>query len=176
LPQIPAGTSNKIRSPHPERRQIRDENLISRSLRIKRSACERYDLNAGVVLRSNSRNNPGGRFIGAYDYIAIVVIRGIAVDGLSHPDAGSLLHAYIACLSVPDLCRTISETLAAPSKLRLALRRRLERLLRDGNLEQRDREHVHDLIERSCTTGRENSHREAAARVRELRDLLHARR
>jgi hypothetical protein len=79
-------------------------------------------------------NNPGGRFIGAYGYIAIVAIRGIAVDGLSHPDAGSLVHAYIACLSVPDLCRTISETLAAPSKLRLALRRRLERLLRDGIL------------------------------------------
>jgi hypothetical protein len=180
LAPIPAGTSNKIRSPHPERRQSHSRdprNLISSSLRIKRSACERYDLNAGVVLRSSSRNNPGGRFIGAYGYIAIVAIRGIAVDGLSHPDAGSLLHAYIAYLSVPDLCRTISETLAAPPKLRLALRRRLERLLRDGNLEQRDREqHVHDLIERSCTTGRENSHREAAARVRELRDLLHARR
>jgi hypothetical protein len=26
-------------------------------------------------------------------------IHGIAVDGLSHPDAGSLLHAYIACLA-----------------------------------------------------------------------------
>jgi hypothetical protein len=25
-------------------------------------------------------------------------IRGIAVDGLFHPDAGSLLHAYIACI------------------------------------------------------------------------------
>ena len=83
-------------------------------------------------------------------------IRGIAGDGLSHPDAGSLLHAYIACLSIPDLCRTIGETFAAPSKLRLALRRRLERLLRDGNLEQLDREHVHDLIERSRATGREN--------------------
>ena len=59
LPQIPAGTSNKIRSPPPQRRQIRDEHLISRSLRIKRSACEHYDLNAGVVLRSTSRNNPG---------------------------------------------------------------------------------------------------------------------
>jgi hypothetical protein len=70
----------------PERRQSRDpRNLISRSLRIKRSAGERYDLNAGVVLRSNSRNNPGGRFIGAYGYIAIVAIHGIAVDGLSHP-------------------------------------------------------------------------------------------
>ena len=63
LAQIPAGTSNKIRSPHPERRQIRDEHLMLRSLRIKRSACEHYDLNAGVVLRSSSGNNPGGRFI-----------------------------------------------------------------------------------------------------------------
>lgn len=42
-------------------------------------------------------------------------IRSIAVDGLSPPDAGSLLHAYNACLAVPDLCRTIGETLAAPS-------------------------------------------------------------
>lgn len=82
-------------------------------------------------------------------------IRGIAVDGLSHPDAGSLLHAYIACLTVPDLCRTIGETLAAPTKFRLALRRRLERLLRDGNLKQHDREHVHNLIEQLRTTGRE---------------------
>jgi hypothetical protein len=84
-------------------------------------------------------------------------ISGIAIDGLSHPDARSLLHAYIACLSVPDLCRTIGESLAAPSRLRLALRRRLERLLRDGNLEQRDREHVHALIERIRSSGRENA-------------------
>src|SRR6266852_7049085 len=73
LPKIPAGTSSKIRSPHPERRQIRDERLILRSLRIKRSACEHYDLNAGVVLRSTSRNNPGGRVIGVCDYIAVSV-------------------------------------------------------------------------------------------------------
>jgi len=43
-----------------------------RSLRIKRSASEHYDLNPGVVLRSTSRNNPGARFIGVYDYIAVV--------------------------------------------------------------------------------------------------------
>src|SRR5438445_2890216 len=48
--------SNKIRSLHPERRRIRDEHLISRSLRIKRSAFEHCDLNAGVVLRSNGKN------------------------------------------------------------------------------------------------------------------------
>jgi hypothetical protein len=84
-------------------------------------------------------------------------VRGIAIEGLSHPDARSLLHAYIACRSVPDLCRTIGESFAAPSILRLALRRRLERLLRDGDLERRDREHVHDLIEQSRTTSRENA-------------------
>jgi hypothetical protein len=83
-------------------------------------------------------------------------IRKIAVEGLSHPDAGSLLHAYIACLSVPELCRTIGETLAAPSRLRLAMRRRLERLLRDGGQAQPDSQHVHDLIEQSRATGREN--------------------
>jgi hypothetical protein len=83
-------------------------------------------------------------------------ISAFAMDGCFHPDARSLLHAYIACLSVPDLCRAICETFSAPSKLRLALRRRLERLLRDRNLKQRDREHVHDLIERSRTIGREN--------------------
>jgi hypothetical protein len=75
------------------------------------------------------------------------------IVGLSHPDARSLLHAYIACLSVSDLCLTIRETLSAPLKLRLALRRRLLRLLSDGNLERHDREKVHDLIERSRTIG-----------------------
>lgn len=83
-------------------------------------------------------------------------INKIAVEGLSHPDAGSLLHAYIACLSVPDLCLTITETLAAPSKLRLALRRRQLRLLGDGNLQHQDRQHLHDLIERSRAAGQEN--------------------
>jgi hypothetical protein len=62
-------------------------------------------------------------------------IRGIAADGLSHPDAGSLLHAYIACLAIPELCQTIDETLAAPSRLRMGLRRRLERLLRAAAVE-----------------------------------------
>jgi len=57
LPQIPAGTSNKNRSRHPERRRVRGEHLILRSLRIKRSVDGHYDLNAGVVLRSTSRNN-----------------------------------------------------------------------------------------------------------------------
>lgn len=83
-------------------------------------------------------------------------INKIAVEGLSHPDADSLLHAYIACLSIPDLCLTITETLAAPSKLRLALRRRLLRLLGNGNLQHHDRQHLHDLIERSRATGQDN--------------------
>lgn len=82
-------------------------------------------------------------------------ISKIAVEGLSHPDAGSLLHAYIACLSVPDLCVAITETLTAPSKLRLALRRRLLRLLGDGNLKHDDRQHLLELIERSRAIGQD---------------------
>nr|WP_166309149.1 hypothetical protein [Bradyrhizobium sp. 2S1]MCK7664922.1 hypothetical protein [Bradyrhizobium sp. 2S1] len=79
-------------------------------------------------------------------------ISKIAVEGLSHPDAGSLLHAYIACLSIPDLCRAITESLTAPVKLRLALRRRLLRLLSDGNLQLYDKQHLYDLIERNRAT------------------------
>jgi hypothetical protein len=74
-------------------------------------------------------------------------ITRIAVEGLSHPDESSLLHAYIACLSVP---------LAATSKLRLALRRRLLRLLGDANLEHHDRQHFHHLIERIRSIGQDN--------------------
>ncbi|WP_456707735.1 hypothetical protein [Bradyrhizobium sp. USDA 4452] len=83
-------------------------------------------------------------------------ISKIAFEGFSHPDAASLLHAYIACLSVPDLCLAITETLAAPSKLRLALRRRLLRLLGYGNLQHPDRKHLYDLIERSRAAGHDN--------------------
>ena len=72
LPQIPAGTSNKIRSPtlrvQTDSRRASDIALASH----QRSACEHSNLNAGAVLRSNSRNNPGGRFIGVYGYIAVV--------------------------------------------------------------------------------------------------------
>jgi hypothetical protein len=81
-------------------------------------------------------------------------IREIAAVGLSHPDAGSLFHAYIGCLSVPDLCRTLTDTLSAPSKLRLALRRRLLRLLADGSLDPNDRQQLCDAIERSRASGR----------------------
>ncbi|MCS3498305.1 hypothetical protein M2189_002737 [Bradyrhizobium japonicum] len=83
-------------------------------------------------------------------------IRAIAVEGLPHPDGGSLLHAYIACLSVSELCLAITATLDAPLKLRLALRRRLLRLLRDDQLNESDRKRVRDLIERSRATGLDN--------------------
>ena len=83
-------------------------------------------------------------------------ISRITIEGLSHPDESSLLHAYIACLSVPDLCLAITTTLAAPSKLRLALRRRLLRLLGDANLQHHDRQHFHDLIERTRSIGQDN--------------------
>lgn len=83
-------------------------------------------------------------------------IHRVAVDGLSHPDAKSLLHAYIACLPVPDLCLGILETLAEPSVRRSALRRRLLRLLRDGELQPPDLKFVHDLIEECRLAGRDN--------------------
>lgn len=83
-------------------------------------------------------------------------IRTIAIEGLPHPDGGSLLHAYIACLTVSELCLAITATLDAPLKLRLALRRRLLRLLRDDELKESDRKRVHDLIERSRTTSLDN--------------------
>ncbi|MEY9463868.1 hypothetical protein [Bradyrhizobium ottawaense] len=83
-------------------------------------------------------------------------IREIAAGELSHPDAGNLFHAYIACLSVPDLCRMITDTLAAPSKLRLALRRRLLRLLGDDRLDPNDRQQLSDSIERSRASARKD--------------------
>ncbi|MGC2776058.1 MAG: hypothetical protein WA418_10545 [Bradyrhizobium sp.] len=82
-------------------------------------------------------------------------IHRVAVDGLSHPDANSLLHAYIACLPVPDLCLGILETLAEPSVRRSALRRRLLRLLRDGDLQPPDLKLVCDLIEECRLAGRD---------------------
>lgn len=81
-------------------------------------------------------------------------IREIGTVGLSHPNANSLFHAYIACLPIADLCRTISDNLGAPSKLRLALRRRLLRLLHDNNVDLSDRQQLWDLIERSRKSAR----------------------
>src|SRR3974390_1223395 len=46
-------------------------------------------------------------------------------------DLGSLLHAYIACLSFADLCTGIAMTLNDPVGPGLALRSRLLRLLRE---------------------------------------------
>lgn len=83
-------------------------------------------------------------------------VRRVAVEGLAHPDASSLLHAYIACLPIPDLCSGILETLAEPSVRRSALRRRLLRLLRDGDLQPPDLKLIHDLIEECRLAGRDN--------------------
>jgi hypothetical protein len=82
-------------------------------------------------------------------------IRRIALQGARHPDERSLLHAYIACLSSAQLCQTIGETLADPSNLRLALRGRLLRLLRDGDFQEQDRGRLHELVERSAAVGGE---------------------
>jgi hypothetical protein len=46
-------------------------------------------------------------------------------------DRRSLLHAYVACLPFEDLCSAICLSLGEPADIRLALRGRLLRLLRD---------------------------------------------
>jgi hypothetical protein len=71
-----------------------------------------------------------------------------------HPDERSLLHGYIACLSFEELCLTIIRTIAEPSDLRLPLRGRLLRLLREGSLRDLDRAQLLDLVDRSRTLGR----------------------
>lgn len=58
-------------------------------------------------------------------------VQSLVTDDLYETDRRSLLHAYIACLSLPDLCTAISASLNAPIRVRLALRRRLLRLLAD---------------------------------------------
>jgi hypothetical protein len=74
--------------------------------------------------------------------------------GVGHPDERSLLHAYIACLSIGELCSTIASTLTEPSELRLALRRRLLRLLREQTTHAPDLANLADLVEQSQAHGR----------------------
>src|SRR5258706_5332765 len=71
-----------------------------------------------------------------------------------HADERSLLHGYIACLSFEELCSTIIGTIAEPSDLRLALRGRLLRLLREGSRPDLDRIQLLDLVDRCRTLGR----------------------
>lgn len=92
---------------------------------------------------------------GAGETKAAERIRTIGLDGLSHPDAASLLHAYTACLSVQELSSAILDTLPTPSAWRSALRRRLIRLTRDGRLPQRDRETINELVQRCQLVARE---------------------
>ncbi len=82
-------------------------------------------------------------------------------------DYGSLLHAYIACLSFEDLCDVIVAMISEPSHLRLALRNRLLRLLRESD----SGAHASDLIsllERTSKIAQENR------RLRQFVDALHS--
>jgi hypothetical protein len=69
----------------------------------------------------------------------------------NHPDERSLLHGYIACLSFEELCLTVFSTITEASDLRLALRGRLLRLLREGSLGDLDHAQLVDLVDRSRT-------------------------
>jgi hypothetical protein len=64
-------------------------------------------------------------------------IRWIAVQEISHADDNSLLRAYIARLSLSDLCLAITAMLADPTNVRLALRRTLLRLLRETDIQEK---------------------------------------
>jgi len=84
----------------------------------------------------------------------------------NHPDERSLLYGYIACLSFEELCLTIAGTITEPSDLRLALRGRLLRLLREGSLGDLDRAQLLDLVDQSRTLAR------ADVKVRSVIDAL----
>ncbi|QEL27415.1 hypothetical protein FQV39_32960 (plasmid) [Bosea sp. F3-2] len=59
-------------------------------------------------------------------------VRSLETDDIYEADRRALFHAYIACLSLPDLCLAIAQTLDASVRVRLAMRRRLLRLLGPG--------------------------------------------
>lgn len=64
--------------------------------------------------------------------IVLERVQTLVTDDFYETDRRSLVHAYIACLSLADLCTAISASLDAPVLVRLALRRRLLRLLANG--------------------------------------------
>ena len=82
-------------------------------------------------------------------------------------DPSNLLHAYAACLSFTDLCTAITVTLAGPVNIRLALRGRLLRVLREDRSES-EAEILAALIEQTAAaSGADRAHRQAV-------DALHS--
>lgn len=94
-------------------------------------------------------------------------IRADDYSGAVDSDSRSLLHAYIACLTFSDLCKAIAETLRDASTVRLALRSRLRRQLRDP-LSKDDLESLVVLVDRTIDA----SDHEAA--LRPMVDSLHS--
>ncbi len=97
------------------------------------------------------------------------ILNRIAAVGGQPPyasDGRSLLHAYVACLTFDDLCTAIALSLAEPADIRLALRRRLLRLLGDSPAaDHRDRLVV--LVEETRTLS------DANTALRQTVDALH---
>ncbi|WP_210172569.1 hypothetical protein, partial [Paramesorhizobium deserti] len=89
----------------------------------------------------------------------------LVTDDFYETDRRSLLHAYIACLSLPDLCTAISASLDAPIRVRLALRRRLLRVLAD---ESDDVGPVVKLVESTAVAS------DRARNLRRAADALHS--
>jgi hypothetical protein len=82
-------------------------------------------------------------------------------------DHRSLLHAYIACLSFKDLCRAIAMTLDRPADIRLALRSRLLRFLRE-TCSANDRATLETLVEQTAEASDEDRP------LRQAVDALHS--
>jgi hypothetical protein len=83
------------------------------------------------------------------------------------PNRRSLIHAYIACFNFADLANAISIKLNAPSELRLALRSRMLRHLREG-VACHDFDVLTMLIETTAVTANNNK------MLRQAVDALHS--
>lgn len=97
--------------------------------------------------------------------IVLERVQTLVTDDFYQTDRRSLVRAYIACLSFPDLCMAISASLDAPLLVRLALRRRLLRLLANG---LDDAAPVVDLVEYTAVAS------DSARNLRRAADALHS--
>jgi hypothetical protein len=82
-------------------------------------------------------------------------------------DRRSLLHAYVACLSYPDLCTAITMTLDGPVEARLVLRSRLLRMLREGCAEL-EPDSLVALVDQTAVAS------DADKALRQVADALHS--
>lgn len=97
----------------------------------------------------------------------ILKINALTGQSYFEYDRRSLLHAYVACLKFSELCNAIIETLDAPADVRLALRRRLIRLL-ETETDEACTDQLAFLIDQAGVRARINH------RIREVVDALYS--